>query len=231
MPSSRYARLYAARITLWPVPGFTNGLSPIRDRILNIVFDLGGVIVTWRPREIIAKVFPDPEVQATVHAEIIEHSDWLALDRGTLSLEQAIARAATRTGLAGLEIAQFMNQVPPALTAIPDSVDLLYRLKDCGHALYCLSNMQHASIEHLETAYSFWEVFSGRVISSRVQLLKPEPHIYAHLLETHHLKAEETIFVDDMEANLTAAARFGIRTVKFENPAQCEQALQRLGCL
>jgi putative hydrolase of the HAD superfamily len=198
---------------------------------VNIVFDLGGVVVNWRPKDIIAKVFPDPEMRATVHAEIVEHADWLALDRGTLSIGDAIARASSRTGLAESEIARFMRQVPPALTPIPDTVDLLYRLKERGHELYCLSNMQHASIDHLEAVCSFWEVFSGRVISSRVQLLKPEPQIYAYLIETHHLKAERTIFVDDTDANLAAAARFGIRGVKFENPAQCEERLRMLGCL
>ena len=198
---------------------------------MNIIFDLGGVVVTWQPKEIISKVFADPIVQETVRTEIIEHADWLALDRGTLPTKDAIVRAAKRTGLPESDVAHFLRQVPPALVAIPASVDLLYRLKSRGHALFCLSNIQHGSIEHLETAYSFWEVFSGRVISSRVQLLKPEPAIYAYLLETYCLNVEETIFIDDMDANLAAAARFGIHTMKFENPAQCEKQLRSLGCL
>jgi putative hydrolase of the HAD superfamily len=197
---------------------------------LNIIFDLGGVVVTWQPKEIIAKVFADPVVQATVLTEIVEHADWLALDRGTLSAQDAIARAAQRTGLPESEVARFLSEVPPALVAIPDTVDLLYRLRSRGNELFCLSNIQHASIEHLETAYSFWEVFSGRVISSRVQLLKPEPAIYTYLLETYHLNVEGTIFIDDLDANLTAAAQFGIHTVKFENLAQCEEQLRSLGC-
>jgi hypothetical protein len=31
--------------------------------------------------------------------------------------------------------------------------------------------------------------------------------------------------------NLAAAAAFGIRTIRFENAAQCERELQALGCL
>jgi len=198
---------------------------------LNVVFDLGGVVVTWQPEAIIASVFADPVVRATVRTEIIEHANWLALDRGTLPRQGAIARAAKRTGLSEPEVAHFLRQVPPALVAIPGTVDLLYRLKARGHALFCLSNMHLSSIEHLEAKYSFWEVFSGCVISSRVQLLKPEPAIYAHLLDNHGLTTVETIFIDDMDANLTAAARFGLHTVKFETPAQCEEHLRELGCL
>ena len=36
---------------------------------MNIVFDLGGVVVTWEPEAIIAQVFADPMVQALVHTE------------------------------------------------------------------------------------------------------------------------------------------------------------------
>lgn len=56
------------------------------------MFDLGGVVVTWEPEVIIAKVFTDPVVQATVRTQIIGHTDWLALDHGTLPWQDAIVR-------------------------------------------------------------------------------------------------------------------------------------------
>ena len=75
----------------------------------------------------------------------------------------------------------------------------------------------------------FWDVFAGRVISCRVGLCKPEPAIYAHLLETYALDPRETVFIDDLDVNLATAAKFGIRTIRFEHPAQCAAALRRLG--
>jgi putative hydrolase of the HAD superfamily len=199
--------------------------------VMNIVFDLGGVVVTWEPEVIIAKVFADPVVQAVVRSEIIGHADWLALDRGTLPRQDAIVRAAQRTGLSVADVAALLRQVPPALVAIPETVELLYRLKAQGHTLFCLSNMHVASIEHLEQAYTFWEVFAGAVISCRLHLCKPEPAIYAYLLETYGLNGANTVFVDDTDVNLTAAAQFGMHTIKFETPAQCARQLQALGCL
>lgn len=198
---------------------------------MNIVFDLGRVIVSWEPAVLIAEVFPDPAVRETVHSSIVEHADWLALDRGTLSRGDAIARAAKRTGLSKSDVAGFLQRVPPALVAIPEMVELLYRLKAKGHQLFCLSNMHIASIEHLEKVYRFWEVFEGIVISSRIHLIKPEPAIYAYLLEQYALNSTETVFIDDAEVNLAPATKFGIHTVKFENPGQCEHRLKRLGCL
>jgi putative hydrolase of the HAD superfamily len=161
-----------------------------------------------------------------VHSEFVGHPDWVELDRGTLALDDAVARAAQRTGLSEFALGHFLRQVPPALVAIPDTVELLYRLKAQGHTLYCLSNMHFASIEYLEQAYTFWEVFTGKVISCRLKLCKPEPEIYAHLLETYGIKGADTVFIDDVEINLTAARQFGIQTIRFESPAQCASRLQ-----
>ena len=198
---------------------------------MNIVFDLGGVVVKWEPETIIAKVFADPAVRARVHAQIIGHADWLELDRSTLPQKDAIVRAAQRTGLSEGDVAGFLQQVPLELVAVPETVDLLYRLKAQGHTLFCLSNMHTAFIDHLEKTYTFWEVFSGSVVSCRLHLCKPEPAIYTSLLETHGLDGTDTVFIDDTEVNLSAAAQFGITTIKFENPAQCETALRVLGCI
>jgi putative hydrolase of the HAD superfamily len=207
----------------------TGNRHPPRHSALNIVFDLGGVVVRWQPESIIAGVFDDPSDRTSVRKEIFEHPDWLELDRGTLAREEAIVRGAHRTGLSEAEVERLLLHVPPSLVPIPGTVDLLYRLKARGHTLYCLSNMHLASIEHLERTHSFLEVFTGKVISCRLRLCKPEPGIYAHLLKEHGLQAASALFIDDVEVNLKAAARLGIRTLKFENPAQCERELHALG--
>lgn len=209
-------------------PGFRSGHGE-REAFLNIIFDLGGVVLTWRPEEIIASSFADPEVRVKVAAEIFGHADWHELDRGTLPLREAIVRAAGRTGLPPSAVADLMRQVPIALVPVPATVDLLYRLKARGHRLFYLSNMHVASIEHVESAYVFWNVFEGGVISCRVHLIKPGREIYTYLLEKYGLDSVDTIFIDDTAVNLETPARLGMQTIKFENPAQCEDQLRVLG--
>lgn len=198
---------------------------------MNVVFDLGGVVVRWEPDAIIAKLFADPAVRTVVRRDVVGHPDWVELDRGTISYDDAIARAAERTQLPRAEVARFLGLVPAELTPIPETVALMRRVHARGHRLYCLSNMPSRSIEYLERTHDFWDVFTGRVISSRVKLCKPDPAIYAHLLATHALVPADTAFIDDVAVNIEAAGRFGIRTVRFENAAQCERALQSLGVL
>jgi len=198
---------------------------------MNIIFDLGGVVVRWEPEALLAQTFDDPATCKVLHSEFIGHADWLELDRGTMPPAQAIMRAARRTGLSEPEVRRFLSSVPPALVPIPETVGLLYQLKTQGHSLYCLSNMHLASIEFLERTHGFWDVFSGKVISCRVNLCKPEAKIYAHLLETYQLDATGTVFVDDVEVNLAAARQFGIRTIRFESSAQCAEEFRLLGCV
>jgi HAD superfamily hydrolase (TIGR01509 family) len=200
-------------------------------RGMNIIFDLGGVVVRWQPEALLARTFDDPAICKVVHSKFLAHPDWPELDRGTLTPADAVARAARRTGLQDHLITNLLIAVPSSLVPIADTVELLYRLKAQGHSLYCLSNMQFASIEFLERTQGFWDVFSGKVISCRVNLCKPEATIYAHLLETCQIDAASALFVDDVEVNLAAARKFGIRTIRFESGVQCAGELKALGCL
>ena len=193
------------------------------------MFDLGGVVVRWDPDAIIAGVFSDLEVQRKAKTALFEHPDWLELDRGTLGRDEAIARAAQRSGISVPDMKRLMHAVPPSLVVFPETVALLRRLKKKGYPLYCLSNMHFASIEHLEQNETFWDVFQGRVISCRLNLCKPEPGIYEHLLRAFGLQAADTLFIDDVQKNLDAAAKLGIRTLRFENAAQCARELGSLG--
>jgi len=198
---------------------------------MNVVFDLGGVVVRWQPDRLIASVFDAPEVRAAVRREIIDHPDWLALDRGVLAKDDAVVRAVQRTGLAADQVESLLDSVPASLVVMPDTVALMRRVRAHGHALYCLSNMQQASIAYLEREHDYWDVCIGAVISSRIQLIKPEPAVYAYLLQTFGLRGEETVFIDDTAVNLPPAQALGIKTIRFENAAQCERELRALGCL
>ncbi len=104
-------------------------------------------------------------------------------------------------------------------------------LHGAGHSLYALSNMGHASIDWLEQHQDFWRFFSGKVVSARVRMMKPEPDIYRYLLVSFDLKPAECIFIDDSPANVAAAEALGIRGMVFTDAASCRQQLVELGCL
>ena len=194
---------------------------------MNIVFDLGGVVFNWQPDRIIASVFDDPDTRRLVKKVLIEHRDWVELDRGTLSRAQAIERCARRAGLNENDIERLLDAVPHFLTPIEPTIELVRELSDTDNSLYVVSNMAIASIEHLEREHDIWHLFDGVVISSRVKMVKPEPAIFEYLLQTFQLRPDETIFIDDMPENVAAAEALGIVGIRFEHAAQCRQALNK----
>lgn len=198
---------------------------------MNIIFDLGGVVLTWNPRAIIAEAFADKASQGLVWSEVFGHRDWVELDRGTLPVEAAIAGAASRTGLPEEDLASMFRRVPQGLVPVPRMVALLHRLRARGHSLYCLSNLHTASLAHLKASHTFLELFDGAVFSCLVHLCKPEPAIYAHMIDVFGLNGSAALFIDDLEANLEAAKPFGLRTIRFETQMQCERELEAIGCL
>jgi putative hydrolase of the HAD superfamily len=91
--------------------------------------------------------------------------------------------------------------------------------------------MHLASIAYLEQRHTFWDVFDGIVISSRIKMVKPEIQIYEHLLNRYQLKPGDTVFIDDLQENLAAASSIGIQAIRFTNSAKCRRALADLECI
>ncbi|MEY2571488.1 MAG: putative hydrolase of the superfamily, partial [Acidimicrobiaceae bacterium] len=73
------------------------------------------------------------------------------------------------------------------------------------------------------------EHFDVIVDSSAVGLRKPDPAIYALLIERLGAVASEVVFVDDFVENLGPAAELGLQTVHFRSASQCRDALADLG--
>jgi putative hydrolase of the HAD superfamily len=81
---------------------------------------------------------------------------------------------------------------------------------------------------HLRRRHDFWDACRGIVISGEVWMTKPEPEVFTHLLERFDLRAQESVFVDDLAVNIEAARRVDLHTVLFRDAAQCRRELDQL---
>ncbi|MEH8111621.1 HAD family phosphatase [Aeromonas veronii] len=197
---------------------------------MAIIFDLGRVVVSWDPVGIVRSV-RGPQGAEQLAEQLFNHPDWLEVDRGTMSLHNMAREAQARTGLSTAENLAILQAVPASLLPDPAMLTLIAELHGAGHSLYALSNMGHASIDWLEQHQDFWRFFSGKVVSARVRMMKPEPDIYRYLLVSFDLKPAECIFIDDSPANIAAAEALGIRGIVFTDVASCRQQLGELGSL
>ena len=69
------------------------------------------------------------------------------------------------------------------------------------------------------------------ICSCEEHTVKPEPRIYEILLERYGLTPSETLFIDDREMNIEAAAALGIHGFVFDHrdpDAACDALRRRL---
>jgi epoxide hydrolase-like predicted phosphatase len=66
----------------------------------------------------------------------------------------------------------------------------------------------------------FPDLFDAVVISGEVGMRKPEPRIFRHAAQTLGLEPAECVFVDDIQANITAAEEIGFTGVLHTDSGQ-----------
>jgi putative hydrolase of the HAD superfamily len=196
--------------------------------VRNVIFDLGGVVLDWNPDHIVSRIESASELRASLKDALFGHADWRLFDRGALSESELIERLESRLGKTRQEVTAILDTVRDSLVEKPDTVKLIRALRARGIPLYCLSNMPTAVYAHLRKRHSFWDAFSGIVISGEVQMMKPEPDVFMHLLDAFKLRPQECVFIDDVLANIESARQVGLHTVWFKDAAQCRRELDQL---
>jgi FMN phosphatase YigB (HAD superfamily) len=179
--------------------------------IKNIVFDLGNVLISFRPSIYLDnKNYPE-NIKSRILSDIFSGKEWLQLDNGDISTPEAIDAIAMKSSLKREEIALIFNLRTEMMYPLDQNVRLLPELKKEGFKLYYLSNFPIDIFEEIKTGYFFFRYFDGGVISSEVKFSKPDRRIYEILLENYSLISQETLFIDDIEANVRAAEKLGLK--------------------
>jgi putative hydrolase of the HAD superfamily len=201
---------------------------------VNLVFDLGGVVLRWQPDEFLGRLLParapDRAAARALGAAFFQGfgGEWREFDRGAVEPGPLAARIAARIGLEVGEARTVIEAIPDELQPIPATVALIERLQAAGHRLFFLSNMPAPYARHLEVTHAVLARFEGGVFSSRVGLLKPDAAMFAHAATHFGMAPQALVLIDDIEANVAAARRAGWGGVLFEDAVRCEAALHRL---
>lgn len=193
--------------------------------IKNIVFDLGRVLIKFEPKEYIEQNVPE-EKREDFYNGIFGSTEWLMLDRGTLSYEDAKKIFKERVPGADKQIDRLFDaDLFEILQPIEENVKLLPELKK-KYNLYILSNFHQPAFEHIFKKYDFFRLFDGHTVSCYYYLLKPEKEIYDILIDKFNLIPEETVFIDDTKVNIDACEKEGIRGIHLPDYTELKQKLE-----
>ena len=206
---------------------------------LNLVFDLGQVMIRWEPEALVRRFFPDrcgTDAQAQSLAQTCFRSKaWSDFDAGLLDTDGVALQLAQGIQEPLSRVRAMVVDIAHALTPIDASVHLLAQLhqwrqsqKVMGLRLWYLSNMPEPYADHLIEAHSYFHAFDGGVFSGRVKLAKPDPAIYAHAELVLGLVPAHTVFLDDHWPNVQAANERGWQGVHVPEPGQLPTVLPAL---
>ena len=196
----------------------------------NIIFDFGGVVVNFNPRDFLMDHFMNRRAEEETYDIVFGSQEWQDLDRGIITREEgnaAMLENAARVNRV-FEVQTVIDEWPTILRTKESTVHTMQKLKAAGYRLYYLTNIPADIMDELRQR-EWFSLFDGGVASCDVHLCKPEPAIYTTLMQTCNLAYDESIFIDDNKVNAQAAYNLGITGILYKNPKSFERALRACG--
>lgn len=193
--------------------------------IKNIIFDLGNVLIGFKPEEFINKNIKE-EYREKFFNVVFKGQEWADLDRGVLEYSDAVKIFSERVPECSSEIKKlFDNYILDVLEPIEKNIEIMKSLKG-KYKLYILSNFHYPAFDYIFKNWEFFKYFDGKVVSGHCKLLKPEKEIYELLCSIYSLKPNECVFIDDTKANIEAAEEFGINGIHLTDTNILEEKLK-----
>lgn len=192
--------------------------------IKNIIFDLGGVIVTLDPQEAIRRFLElglqDAVKQLDSYTQTGIFGD---LERGKISDETFRQEISV---LAHREVSWdecrhawlgYAREVPRR------NLEVLRKLRQEGYRLFLLSNTNPFMMSWVKSpdfdgeGHSIEHYMDGCYLSYELGVMKPDKQFFRHVLTSAQLEPSETLFLDDGPKNVAVAGEMGIITMYPKN--------------
>ena len=194
--------------------------------IKNLIFDLGGVIITLAPDEALRRFkslgLENAEEQMDAYTQM---GIFGQLEEGKISAE-AFREELSRQ--VGREVTYdecrhawlgYVKEVPQR------NLDALLRLRSEGYRLILLSNTNPYMMSWVRSTefdghgHSIDYYMDACYLSYQLGVMKPDTEFFHRVLMTEKIMASETLFIDDGPRNVATASQMGIRTYCPQNGA------------
>ena len=184
--------------------------------IRNIVFDMGQVLIYFRPDIFAERLGVPQEDRPGLLREVFNSVEWVRLDRGTITEEEAAASICRRLPqrLHGYVRELVFSWWQRPLLPVEGMEELVGELKDLGCGIYLFSNASSRLHQYFHRIPAS-QYFNGKIVSADWKLLKPQPEIYETLFREYGLRPEECFFIDDLLLNVEGAYCVGMAGAIF----------------
>jgi HAD superfamily hydrolase (TIGR01509 family) len=176
----------------------------------NVIFDLGNVLLSFKPAEFLESRNYKENIRLIMLSDIFGSNKWQMLDRGSITVCEAIDSISSRSSLTRDEIARIFDLRTEIISPLPSNIKILPELKEKGFKLFYLSNFPIDIFDEVRKKYEFFNYFDGGIISASVKYSKPDAEIYKIFLESYSLLPEECLYIDDLEPNVVTSEVMGM---------------------
>ncbi|MBO7538131.1 MAG: HAD family phosphatase [Prevotella sp.] len=204
------------------------------SNIRNIAFDLGGVVLALSYEQAVARFGEIGLRDARRHLDAFEQKGIFGdLEAGRITAETFRKELSL---LVGRELSHeecyyawhgYVDHVPPR------NLEALQSLRARGYKVCLLSNTNHYMMEWANRDFDgqghpISYFFDAMYLSYQCEVMKPHREIFEIMLRGQQALPEETIFVDDGQRNVEAAAALGMHTLHPQDNEDWIQPLEQI---
>ncbi|MEK6952792.1 MAG: HAD family phosphatase [Nanoarchaeota archaeon] len=202
--------------------------------IKNIIFDIGGVLITKTKYNKMALtisklIFKQNKVLRETNIQPKIKKYWRDWRVSKISEKEFFERVKITLNLK-YPIFFIKKHLYSAHEVDYEILNLIKELKQ-NHKMYSLTNHAREWYNSQDKQIHFNELFDGVVTSFDAKIAKPSIKIYKFLLKKYKIKPKETIFIDDQEENLETARKLGIKAIHYKNIIQLKKELKKYDIL
>jgi putative hydrolase of the HAD superfamily len=198
-------------------------------KLRAIIFDIGRVLIRVDPSRATTAFAQGISLSPQeVWSAIEKDPRWQDWQEGRLSPRDWYLHVCQHLKVT-LTFEEFRQAWNDSLDPQPIQDDAFLKRLSNNYRLALLSNTDPIHIAHMEATYNFFQYFSTRIYSCVLGASKPNPLIFREALRALKVRAEESVFIDDIPAYVEAARSLGMGGIPFVSPQQLKRDLSALG--
>lgn len=217
---------------------WTDPLPP--DQVDAVILDLGGVVLSWAfgKYRMVADDFPPQLMDAAWEKRLgLSSGDMVRLlwgselhrraEVGEIKFENFWPMVGETLNLSEDDLAELFEDYWSICCVRPDVADAIRLLRQ-RYRVGALSNAWSNARGEVTRRYSLDRLFDFMVISAEFGVAKPDKRIYDEALRNISSPANRVVYIDDVQENVSAAARAGFIALRSTNDEELLGILQGL---
>lgn len=190
-----------------------------------VVFDVGRVIIQWDLKALFGKLIADPQ-QLDWFVNTVVTEEWhYQVDAGR-DLDEMVAERKRmfpdQADLIDAYATRFLETIPGP---VPGTSELIERLVRQDVPLYAITNFGSRFWTQFCPTMPILQHFREVVVSGDEKIAKPDARIFEQAAERFGHAPQTMLFIDDNQANITAAATLGWHVHHFVTATALERDL------